>query len=104
MLFAIIYKLFKSHIGIKMSYAEHVALRKNVMSVFTRANNYNAKNSVKRFYSMAEYKNGKLIEYGIYDYQTKKYVLHDIYTVNQTDNVTEMDDFITRMSKIEVVK
>lgn len=87
-----------------MDRKEYNEVQSSVKSLFSRANAYNDANSVRRFYRMAQHKDGKLVEYGLYDYQTKKHVLFDIYSREQSENLAEFEQFLNDMEKIPVVK
>jgi len=69
------------------------ALRGRVAEIFSQADEVNKK-SGKRFYTMTEIEGHKLVEYGIYDYFTKKYVLFDCYSRDIEKHLTEMESFI----------
>ena len=69
------------------------ALRNRVIEIFSQADEANKKGG-KRFYAMTETKNHKLIEYGLYDYFTKKYVLFDCYSRDVEKHLQEMETFI----------
>lgn len=53
---------------------------------------------MRRLYPMQEFESdGKLKAFGVYDYQTKKYVFADIRDLNVIDTINELERFIERM-------
>lgn len=54
------------------------------------ADKYNARNRVKRFYTMAHHVHGKTVEVGIYDSVNKSYAVTDVRAYNVMDIVDEM--------------
>lgn len=99
----VLLRIIRTHLAEKvivMNRDEYYKVQSEVKNMFERANNYNQKNSARRFMPMTEYKNNKLIEYGLYDYQTKKYVLFDIYSLRQKENLEEFNQFINDMVNV----
>jgi hypothetical protein len=72
----------------------NIVLQKQIFSILERADNQNSQNSMKRFWPMTQFKNGKLIEYGVYDYKTKKYLLFTTYSLNIEDEIKQLETFI----------
>jgi len=56
----------------------------------------NARTKDKRFYPMTDGRNGKLIDFGMYDYTTKRYVLSNIHAANAKSALVEIEKMITR--------
>ncbi len=55
-----------------------------------QANLQNRKIKIKRYLPMSHMRNGKLQEFGLYDYVTKKYALGSIYSVKAQKILNEM--------------
>lgn len=72
----------------------NIAYQKQIFSILERADNQNSQNSNKRFWPITQFKNGKLIEYGVYDYKTKKYLLYTTYSLNIEEEIKELENFI----------
>jgi hypothetical protein len=72
----------------------NINLQKQIFGILQRADNQNSQNSIKRFWPMTNFKNGKLIEYGVYDYKTKKYILFTTYSLNIENEIKQLEDFI----------
>ena len=87
-----------------MNYAEYNRIRTQVLEYFNTGNEYNSDNSVRRFYPMIRYNDGKMVSYGMYDYQTKKYVLFDIYAQDQNSQLNEFKEFLATNTAIPAVR
>lgn len=87
-----------------MKGSEYSNIRGAVVRMSNEAEEYNSKNSVRRFYPMTHFEDNKMIEYGLYDYQTKKYVLFNIYSLDQIEQLQEMEKFFTDAKKIPAIK
>lgn len=69
-------------------------LRQKVSDIFFKIDRDNEKfRNHKRYQTMTTYNGGKLIEYGVYDYKTKKYVLHNCYSLHADRNLQEIEEF-----------
>ncbi len=76
-------------------------MKKNELSVrfadlIDQANKVNAKNKEKRFYAMSESRNGKLVDFGMYDYTTKKYVLSNVFSTDAMARLAEIERMINQ--------
>jgi len=76
-------------------------VKKNELSVrfadlIDQANKVNARNKEKRFYAMSESRNGKLVDFGMYDYTTKKYVLSNVFSADATARLAEIERMINQ--------
>lgn len=69
-------------------------LRNRVIEIFSQADEINKRSGGRRFYSLTETKGHKLIEYGLYDYFRKKYVLFDCYSRDIEEHLKDMENFI----------
>jgi hypothetical protein len=61
-----------------------------------RANHINSKAKEKRFYAMSEGYNGKLADFGMYDYNTKKYVLSNVFATDAPDRLAEIERMLNK--------
>lgn len=60
------------------------------------ANQINARGKEKRFYAMSESYNGRLSDFGMYDYNTKKYVLSNVFATDAPERLAEIERLLTR--------
>ena len=51
--------------------------------------------SEKRFYAMSKFEQGRYIEFGVYDYETKKYILSNIYSNTREDELNRMKSLLS---------
>jgi hypothetical protein len=84
-----------------MTRLDYITIRKTVEKLFSEADAYNSAN-VRRFFPMLGHKDGKMVEFGMYDYQTKKYVLFDIYSLDQQAQLREFEEFFESSKAIPV--
>ena len=61
-----------------------------------RAGQMNARAKEKRFYAMSEGYNGKLADFGMYDYTTKKYVLSNVFATDAPAKLAEIEKMLDR--------
>lgn len=50
----------------------------------------------KRFFVMKEFRNGKVVEFGVYDGQRKKYVLTNVFDTSLNERLTEIERMLER--------
>lgn len=62
--------------------------------ILSRCDALNRKSGFKRFLPFHSYRGGKLFEYGVYDYSTKKYVLNYAHSLTVEDDLKELDQFV----------
>lgn len=67
-------------------------------SITDMADKCNSKNKSKRFIPMAENRNGKLFEFGMYDGERKKYVLSNIYATDAAERLAEIERMLEKAS------
>lgn len=76
-------------------------MKKNEITVrfadlIDQANKVNARIKEKRFYAMSESRNGKLVDFGMYDYSTKKYILSNVFSSDAIARLTEIERMINQ--------
>lgn len=50
----------------------------------------------KRFFVMKEFRNGKVVEFGVYDGQRKKYVLTNVFDTSLNERLAEIKRMLER--------
>ena len=75
-------------------------IREKVSELIASTLSYNSTHSCKRFYPITTNRHGKLIEYGVYDYQTKKYVLHNSKARTLSSDLIEFEKFVEVVAQI----
>ena len=72
-------------------------LRDRVADIFDgiRKRNSKTKHGLKRFYPMSQNQGTKLVEYGAYDYESKKFMLFDCYSQTSEKDLRELENFVT---------
>jgi len=62
--------------------------------IVDKAHAANARARNRRFYPMQENRGGRLVDFGMYDYQTKRYILSNIHDNNAPRVLTEIERMI----------
>lgn len=74
-----------------MKYEE---IRAKVNEVFRRIDDVNRKAGFKKFYPFSSYRSNRLFEYGIYNYESKKYVHFYSQSLDPVRDMKEFESFI----------
>lgn len=76
-------------------------MKKNEVSVkfaglVDKAQSINARTKDKRFLPMQENRGGRLSDFGMYDYQSKRYVLSSVHDVGAPSALAEIEKMLGR--------
>lgn len=78
-----------------------ITMKKNEISVrfaglVDKAHAANGRAKEKRFYPMQEIRGGRLSDFGMYDYHSKRYVLSSVHANNAPSALAEIEKLLTR--------
>lgn len=76
-------------------------MKKNEISVrfaglVDKAHSLNARGKEKRFYPMQDIRGGRLSDFGMYDYTTKRYVLSSVHAVDAPSAIAEIEKMLSK--------
>lgn len=75
--------------------SDTTAILKRFGKISAKAEKINGRRRQKRFHVMTDSQNGKLVDVGIYDGQTKRYANTDIRAYNADEILGEMEVMLT---------
>lgn len=62
--------------------------------LFERVDSLNRKARYKKFHTFSTFKENRLFEYGVYNYESKKYVLFFAHSLDPRSDLTELEKFL----------
>lgn len=70
-------------------------IKQAVITLFEKAEEKNRQLRFKALHTFMSFRSHKLFEYGVYDYKSKRYVLHYAHSLTPESDIKELEAFIT---------